>query len=226
MNNIIKKLFGTLLEKPWESERASIDDAHSGQTFDLSIQKSAVIIIFGIATVLFSLIFTGYIYSIPPEQDTKYLLKPNLLWINTFVLFVISYYFSKVNSELSKKEFLNVKKNIIIIGGLSYFFLFGQVAFWIQLMKSGNFVSTNNYFSSFYIFTALHGLHLLGGLFFWGKVASRVLKIKDAKILEEEKNISALSMYWTFLLIVWLAFFLMIYVFNDAFIEWCKTLVA
>ena len=226
MNNIIKKLFGTLLEKPWESERASIDDAHSGQTFDLSIQKSAVIIIFGIATVLFSLIFTGYIYSIPPEQDTKYLLKPNLLWINTLVLFVISYYFSKVNSELSKKEFLNVKKNIIIIGGLSYFFLFGQVAFWIQLMKSGNFVSTNNYFSSFYIFTALHGLHLLGGLFFWGKVASRVLKIKDAKILEEEKNISALSMYWTFLLIVWLAFFLMIYVFNDAFIEWCKTLVA
>ena len=67
---------------------------------------------------------------------------------------------------------------------------------------------------------------MLGGLFFWGKVASRVLKIKDAKILEEEKNISALSMYWTFLLIVWLAFFLMIYVFNDAFIEWCKTLVA
>ena len=110
MNNFIKKLFGTLLEKPWESERASIDDAHSGQTFDLSIQKSAVIIIFGIATVLFSLIFTGYIYSIPPEQDTKYLLKPNLLWINTLVLFIISYYFSKINNELNnsflKKLFL------------------------------------------------------------------------------------------------------------------------
>ena len=226
MNNFIKKLFGTLLEKPWESERASIDDAHSGQTFDLSVQKSAVIIIFGIATVLFSLIFTGYIYSIPPEQDTKYLLKPNLLWINTIVLFIISYYFSKVTNEIKRKEYLNIKKNIIIVGGLSYFFLFGQVAFWIQLMKSGNFVSTNNYFSSFYIFTALHGLHLLGGLFFWGKVASRALKLKGNQILNEEKNISALSMYWTFLLVVWLAFFMMIYVFNDAFIEWCKTLVA
>ena len=226
MANFIKKLFGTLMEKPWESERASIDDAHSGQTFDLSVQKSAVIIIFGIATVLFSLIFTGYIYSIPPEQDTKYLLKPNLLWINTLVLFIISYYFSKVTNEIKRKEYLNIKKNIIIVGGLSYFFLFGQVAFWIQLMKSGNFVSTNNYFSSFYIFTALHGLHLLGGLFFWGKVASRALKLKGNQILNEEKNISALSMYWTFLLVVWLAFFMMIYVFNDAFIEWCKTLVA
>ena len=95
MSNFIKKLFGTLTEKPWESNRAKIDDAHIGKTFDLSVQTSAVIIIFGIATVLFSLIFTGYIYSIPPEQDTRYLLKPNFLWINTFVLFVIAYFFSK-----------------------------------------------------------------------------------------------------------------------------------
>ena len=106
MSNFIKKLFGTLTEKPWESERAKIDDAHIGKTFDLSIQTSAVIIIFGIATVLFSLVFTSYLYTLPPSQDTKYLLRPNLLWINTFVLFVISYYFSKVTTELNKKEFL------------------------------------------------------------------------------------------------------------------------
>ena len=90
MSSFLKKIFSTIIEKPWEAERAQVDDAHSGQTFDLSVQKSAVIIIFGIATVLFSLIFTGYIYSVPPEQDTKYLLKPNLLWINTFILFIIS----------------------------------------------------------------------------------------------------------------------------------------
>ena len=226
MSNFIKKLFGTLTEKPWESDRAKIDDAHIGKTFDLSVQTSAVIIIFGIATVLFSLIFTGYIYSIPPEQDTRYLLKPNFLWINTFVLFVIAYFFSKITSDLKQKETMRIKRNIILVGGLSYLFLFGQLYFWVQLMQSGNYVSTNSYFSSFYIFTALHGLHLLGGLLFWGKVASRVLKTKSEKILDEEKNISALSMYWTFLLVVWLAFFLMIYVFNDAFIEWCKTLVA
>ena len=109
MSSFLKKIFGTIIEKPWEAERAQVDDAHSGQTFDLSVQKSAVIIIFGIATVLFSLIFTGYIYSVPPEQDTKYLLKPNLLWINTFILFIISFYFNKVTSELIKSEVTNVK---------------------------------------------------------------------------------------------------------------------
>mgnify|MGYP001348154946 CR=1 FL=1 len=71
MSNFIKKLFGTLVQKPWESERASIDNAHQGKTFDISLQKSAVIIIFGVATVLFSLLFTGYIYTLPPEDETN-----------------------------------------------------------------------------------------------------------------------------------------------------------
>ena len=174
---------------------------------------------------MFSLIFTGYIYSIPPNQDTNYLLRPNLLWFNTFVLFIVAYYFSRITNNIEKKEFKKIKQDIIIVGGLSYLFLFGQLLFWVQLIKSGNSVSTNSYFSSFYVFTALHGIHLLGGLFFWGRVASRILKMKNNEIIEEQKNISALSWYWTFLLIVWLTFFLMIYIFNDAFIEWCKSLI-
>ena len=226
MSNLIKKLFGTLLQKPWEKDQMVLDTSHTGKTFDISSQKSAVIIIFGIATVLFSLIFTAYIYSIPPGQDTMYLLKPNLLWANTLILFFVAYFFSRITKDIEKKETSKIKKNLIIVGGLSYIFLFGQLIFWTQLMKSGNYVTTNTYFSSFYIFTAIHGLHLLGGLFFWGKVSSRVLKLEKNKILDEEKNISALSWYWTFLLIVWLGFFLMIYVFNDTFIDWCKSLVS
>ena len=173
MSSFLKKIFGTIIEKPWEAERAQVDDAHSGQTFDLSVQKSAVIIIFGIATVLFSLIFTGYIYSVPPEQDTKYLLKPNLLWINTFILFVISFYFNKTTNELKKSEIINIKKNLLIIGGLSYLFLFGQVAFWIQLMKVETMYKQIIIFPHF-IFLQLFTDCIYLAVFFLGKVASRV----------------------------------------------------
>jgi len=226
MSNLLNKLFGTLLDKPWDKEQATIDNAHEGKTFDLSVQKSAVLIIFGIATVLFSLVFTSYLYTLSPSQDTNYLLRPNLLWINTLILFFVTYFFNKVTNDLEKKNTSKIKRNLLIIGGLTYLFLFGQIIFWFQLLKSGNYVSTNSYFANFYVFTALHGLHLLGGLFFWGKVSSKVLKLEQNKILEQEKNISALSIYWTFLLIVWLMFFLMIYIFNDSFIAWCKSLIS
>ena len=94
MNSFIKKIFGTLAQKPWETDQAIIDTKHSGQTFNnLSNQMSAVIIIFGVSSVLFSLIFTGYLYSLPPEQDTTFILKTYLLWINTLVLIIVTFFF-------------------------------------------------------------------------------------------------------------------------------------
>ena len=225
MSKFIKKLFGTLSDKPWEKEQMESDNHHQGKTFDISLQTSAVIVIFGVSTVLFTLVVTGYLYSIPATQDTEYLLKPNLLWLNTLVLLYVAYFFNKITNDLKKNNFEKIKRNLLIVGFLSYTFLFGQILFWFQLMKNGNYVSTNNYFSSFYIFTALHGLHLLGGLFFWGKVFSKVNKLKKEEIIKEQKSIDALSLYWAFLLIVWCVFFLIMYVFNDTVIAWCRALL-
>ena len=225
MSDLIKKLFGTLAQKPWEKEQAIIDTLHTGKTFNISNQSSAVILIFGVSTVLFSLILTGYLYTIPPEQDTQFLFTFNLLWVNTMVLFLVTYFFNKITKDLKKNYTVNIKKNLLIVGGLSYLFLFGQVFVWYQLMQDEKFVSTNLYFSSFYVFTALHGLHLLGGLFFWGIVCSKTLKLKENQIINQSKSISALSLYWIFLLFVWLIFFFTIYLFNDSFIAWCKSLI-
>ena len=41
--SLIKKLFGALTEKPWEQDQAVIDSGHSGKTFEISNQMSAVI---------------------------------------------------------------------------------------------------------------------------------------------------------------------------------------
>ena len=223
--SLIKKLFGALSEKPWEKNQAVIDNAHTGRTFNLSNQMSVVIIIFGVSTTLFSLIFTGYLYSLPPEQDTTFILKNNLLWINTSVLIIVTFFFNKISSDLKKNITNKIKTNLIYVGVLSYLFLFLQLILWYKIMKSGYFVSTNTYFSSYYFFTALHGIHLLGGLFFWGKVSSRIFKLNEKDYTKEEKNINALSIYWLFLFIVWLVFFIIMFVYNDAVIEWCKSLI-
>ena len=226
MNSILKKIFGTLTEKPWEANQAAIDSKHSGQTFNISNQMSVVIIIFGISSVLFSLIFTGYLYSLPPGQDTTFILKTNMLWINTLVLILVTYFFDKIRRDFNNNITSNIKKNLIIVGALSYLFLILQLILWYQLMIDGNYVSTNTYFSSFYFFTALHGIHLLGGLFFWGKVTSKIFKLEERDYKKEERSITALSVYWLFLFIVWFAFFTIMFVYNDAVIAWCKSLIS
>ena len=110
MNSIIKKLFSTLLEKPWEEGQSRVDSAHSGKAFSLSNQMAAVFIIFGVSTAIFSLIFTGYLVSLTPQQDTTFVLKQNLLWINTFVLVCVTFYFNKISSDFGKNNFSNINK--------------------------------------------------------------------------------------------------------------------
>ena len=226
MNSILKKIFGTLTEKPWEANQAAIDSKHSGQTFNISNQMSVVIIIFGISSVLFSLIFSGYLYSLPPGQDTTFILKTNMLWINTLVLILVTYFFDKIRRDFNNNLTSNIKKNLIIVGALSYLFLILQLILWYQLMIDGNYVSTNTYFSSFYFFTALHGIHLLGGLFFWGKVTSKIFKLEERDYKKEERSITALSVYWLFLFIVWFVFFTIMFVYNDAVLDWCRSLIS
>ena len=226
MTSLIKKLFGTLVEKPWEESQALIDNKHTGKTFGLSNQMSAVIIIFGVSTAIFSLIFTAYLYSIPPEQDTTLILKKKLLWINTLLLIFITFFFSKISKDLKNNISTKIKNNMVTVGVLSYLFLILQIIFWYQLMTEGHFVTTNTYFSSYYVFTALHGLHLLGGLFFWGKISSRIFVLKKEDYVKESTNLQALSIYWLFLFIVWLVFFAIMFIYNDSVIAWCKELIS
>jgi len=134
--SFLKKLFGTLAQKPWEENQVAIDNTHSGRSFNLSNQMSAVIIIFGVSTAIFSLIFTGYLYSLPPEQDTTFILKTTLVWVNTLVLVIVTFFFNKISSDLKKNLTNKIKKNLIYVGALSYLFLFLQLLLWYQLMKS------------------------------------------------------------------------------------------
>ena len=142
------------------------------------------------------------------------------------LLILVTYFFDKIRRDFNNNLTNKIRKNLIVVGALSYLFLLLQLLLWYQLMVDGNYVSTNTYFSSFYFFTALHGVHLLGGLFFWGKVTSKLFKLDEKDYKNEKKNINALSVYWLFLFIVWFFFFAIMFFYNDAVIAWCKSLIS
>ena len=74
--SLLKKIFSTLTEKPWEASQAAIDSTHAGKTFEISNQMSAVIIIFGVSTTLFSLIFTDLNTKSKKIEFNKNITKP------------------------------------------------------------------------------------------------------------------------------------------------------
>ena len=58
-----------------------------------------------------------------------------------------------------------MQRGLATSGLLTAGFLAGQLFVWKQLNDAGYFVSTNAATAFFYLFTAVHGLHVLGALY-------------------------------------------------------------
>ena len=81
-------------------------------------------------------------------------------------------------------------------------FLGGQLAAWRELAASGYFVSGNPSSSFFYVLTGLHGLHILGGLVALARTMPGAWGVGRPEKLR--LRIELCTMYWHFLLLVWL----------------------
>jgi cytochrome c oxidase subunit 3 len=85
--------------------------------------------------------------------------------------------------------------------GLGLLFLAGQIFAWRDLVAQGLYLSTNPSSSFFYVFTALHALHLLGGVTALGYVLSR---LRSSMASPPSGALEATSLYWHFMDVLWL----------------------
>ena len=201
-----ESIFQLLAQKPWDPAQAKIDNMHDGTTIDLSKGKLGLRIIMLVSTIFFCLFIVTYadrmIY-----PDWQRMPEPWLLWINTIILFFSSFVFITTQIESKKNRFDTVKNRLLLIGFLAFAFLVGQLLVWQQLITNGYYVSSNPSNAYFYVFTALHGLHLLGGLVYWTITIRKVWNPRDVVISKVKHTVELCAIYWHFLLAVWLVLF-------------------
>ena len=198
-------IFKLLSQKPWEPAQSSLDNQHDGKTLASSKAKLGVRTIMVVSTVIFSLFVVSYSDRML-VHDWKNLSEPWLLWINTIILIITSlvFHMSKIYSD--KNEFEKARNALLLVGFLSFAFITGQLLVWQHFISIGQYASTNPANAFFYLLTALHGLHLLGGLFFWGRATTKLFT-KNFNILKIKQAIELCAIYWHFLLIVWFILF-------------------
>ena len=85
-------------------------------------------------------------------------------------------------------------------------FLAGQLLAWRQLQAAGYYAAGNPANAFFFVLTALHGLHLIGGLAVWGRTMSRLPR-QGAARSSTRLTVELCAVYWHYLLIVWLILF-------------------
>jgi cytochrome c oxidase subunit 3 len=199
-------LFRRMTEKPWlQPDGASVVELSvSGGATSGPAARMALRLFLAIVTVLFSLFTVSYFVRMG-LPDWRPLPEPSLLWGNTALLLAASIVLQCTRMATERGHDRWVRIGVVVGGVLSIGFLLGQLAAWQQLEGRGYYLASNPANSFFYVITALHGLHLVGGLVVWIRTAMRVLS--GAELYRVRLSVELCTVYWHFLLLVWLAMF-------------------
>lgn len=192
----------TLNTQPWMPNAAA--DATSGPSIDTHAKTFALITFLAVATSLFALFISAYAMRMN-MADWLPIHEPRLLWINSGVLVLASVVYHWTRSAAIRGRTAALKPGLSIAGILTFAFLVGQLVAWRQLHASGHYLSSNPANAFFYLLTAVHGLHLLGGLWVWARSMVRVFTGADADAVR--LSIELCTVYWHYLLLVWVVLF-------------------
>ena len=195
-----------LMQKPWDPAQVKVDNLHEGATLDLSKGKLGLRYIMIISTIFFCLFIVTYSDRLV-YPDWQKMPEPLMLWLNTLILLISSAFFLNAQIAAKNNQFIIVKKRLIVIGFLALAFLIGQLIVWLQFINLGYYVSSNPANAYFYVFTALHGLHLLGGLIYWLIAIRKVWVPSNIVIAKVKHTVELCAIYWHFLLAVWIVLF-------------------
>lgn len=156
--------------------------------------------------MLFAALTSAYIVK---QADGNWLSfkLPGIFAINTIVIALSSVTMHLAYMAAKKDLLERIKWMLVTTIILGMIFLVGQYVSWSELVKSNVYFVSNYASGSFiYVFTGLHGLHLVSGIIFL-----LITLVSSLKLRIHAKNLVQIEMcmtYWHFLGGLWLYLYL------------------
>jgi len=192
-----------LAAKPW-LEAGGIERFPGTGASPVPAAKLGLWVFLAVASSLFALCISAYFMRMH-LGDWRPLPEPRLLWLNTAVLVMSSVALRRADLAAQGGQMDKVRSGLLAGGALAVVFLIGQIMAWRELAAAGYFLAGNPANGFFYLVTAAHGLHLLGGLVALARTGARVQRGDRPDRIRLSVELCAL--YWHFLLLAWIVLF-------------------
>lgn len=189
--------------QPWlasgPAEESITRDDRTRQTLRL-----ALVVLIAVIASLFGLFMSAYLMRME-YADWRPMPEPALLWGTTGVLVLCSVALQWAYFAARQGRARMLRIALLAGGLLSLIFVTGQYGVWQQLTARGYYLGANPASAFFFILTALHALHILGGLVAWGRTTLRAWGGETSERVRLGTELCAV--YWHFLLAVWVLLF-------------------
>jgi cytochrome c oxidase subunit 3 len=195
----------TINVQPWR-EQIAVPDVRGGG-LSRPPARTALWVFLTVATSLFVLFVTAWSMRLG-VADWSPLPRPRLLMLNTAVLFGASLAMEWTRHAARRDDRDGVRRGLWVSGLLTLGFLAGQLLVWKQMSDAGFLVTSGAAAAFFYLLTAVHGLHVLGGLVAWARASLRAWRGSDPA--RTRLGVELCTTYWHYLLAVWVALYALI----------------
>lgn len=181
-----------------------------------------------VAGSLFALLVSAYFMRMG-MADWRPLPMPIVLWFSTGLLVLSSLALQTTVAAARRAELDGIRSGLLAAGVSALAFLAGQLLAWRELAEAGYFAASNPAGAFFGLVTAIHGLHMLGGLVALYRTTEKAFAIPMGSTPQAigalRLSVELCAVYWHFLLLVWLVLFSLLMRWADELIEICRALV-
>jgi cytochrome c oxidase subunit 3 len=178
--------------EPWRSHAAGSHERRRASSASIALWLFMMV-----ATTLFALFIVSYAMRMG-AADWHPIAMPWQLWLSTALLLTGS-----VVLQVAARQGRRQRARMLLLAGGVCAFAFLGVQWWAwQALLAARVMPVGNPAGSFfYLLTAMHGLHVIGGLVAWGAT------MRHMRWSASADAIALCARYWHFLLAVWVVLF-------------------
>jgi cytochrome c oxidase subunit III len=218
----------TIHEPPQIDSRRLPDDGHTGNggwrnlvpadgplvalEYSPPPSSTAIWVVIFAVVMMFAAFTSALIVRKGSSLDWQTFKLPSILYFNTLLLVASSVTLEIARRRITifmgavKSQVENPARWLYVTLFLGLLFVAGQYVAWTQLRAAGLYLATNPSSSFFYLLTAVHALHVLGGL---GGLIYVMRKLNQSVL--RRNQLVATARYWHFMGILWLYLLLLLW---------------
>ncbi len=188
----------------WRNLVPADGDPHAIKEYSPPAASTGILVVVYAITMTFAALTSALVVRKGSSLDWQSFSLPSVLYLNTALLLA-----SSLTLEVARRRVATFMGGLAVPGEsparwlyitlvFGLLFVVGQYVAWLRLSAEGLYLATNPSSSFFYVLTAAHVLHVLGGL---GGLLYVIRKLRKSEL--RRSTLNAASRYWHFVDLLW-----------------------
>jgi cytochrome c oxidase subunit 3 len=177
-----------------------------------ALYQVGILVSLAIVTMTFGSLIFAFVYRSEVQQNWRHIELPQTLWLSTALLLASSALLETARRRLKHGDQRAFYHLIWWATGLGFLFLAAQLTAWFQILHTGVLLERNPHSSFIFIFSGMHGVHILVGLAGLFYLLRRTREDASGPKYQMTTRVwaNAVATFWHYLDFVWIVLFVLL----------------